>query len=244
MKDDTTPPVSQPDKPQRDFDDCLPGPSADCGCTICDNDHLHPCLTHDPKSALTSEEADLVIGAVPLQALLPVSQGAESLGTSNCPICGYNEPHNHDSSDLMQRPQIDGARTAFEKAINDGKLANSLFSALGLRSFPTREYPWGPYTEKVYQDAWWMWRVAWMAAKSTVPVSKGVRAAAEEIARRWHAHDLPMSAQVQSLSLLQLQALAEDVISRCVTASSQGEGEAKYHEALVKAAHDLISRED
>lgn len=62
-----------------------------------------------------------------------------------------------------------------------------------------------------------------------------VRAIAEEVSRRWLDHDLPNEAALQSLSLLQLQALAEHVISRHL--NEEGEKES-WIDNLVGAFDD------
>lgn len=59
------------------------------------------------------------------------------------------------------------------------------------------------------------------ASRTPLPeATVDVEAAAKEIARRWLAHDLPVSAKVQSFSLFQLEILAREVIAKHCKSSS------------------------
>lgn len=43
----------------------------------------------------------------------------ELRGTFDCPICGWPTPHSHTHDEIAERPQIDGARTAFEREAHE-----------------------------------------------------------------------------------------------------------------------------
>lgn len=104
----------------------------------------------------------------PAPALDVISRGEAvatvELGSTECPICGYSEPHEHTPAEIAERPQIDGARNEFEAAARSGRLG--LDTPLGRMD---RDTPWGEYRSRAHQDSWLYWRVAWLAARLPSP---------------------------------------------------------------------------
>lgn len=107
--------------------------------------------------------------------------GAETRGTSECPICGYAEPHSHSPEAIAERPTIDWARTTFEK--NANLMTNPVFDAArtgmwwsSLKEARSREGGWaarngptGPYLNAFVEGMWRFWKAAWLAAPKDGP---------------------------------------------------------------------------
>lgn len=98
----------------------------------------------------------------------------EPTGTSRCPICGYGEPHHHTADEIAQRPQIDGARVAFERFAQfcltpfihldpeAPKGAINWHNVDWLEGWAARHGPTGDYRLQVVQAAWVFFRAGWV----------------------------------------------------------------------------------
>lgn len=110
-------------------------------------------------------------------------------GTTECPICGWPEPHFHTPEEIAQRPGIDGARMAFEREARefmmrphfkgvrtgfwwafDAELARtSEASELGgprwAHGWSQRDWPAGRYSNEFVEVMWQFWRMAWLSSR-------------------------------------------------------------------------------
>lgn len=102
----------------------------------------------------------------------------EPQGTFACPICAWPTPHAHGTEDVGMRPEIDGARAAFEVAAREFMLRRDFthvrvgfmwaFEGELARlegEWAARNFPTGPYHNDLVQRTWELWALAWMAAR-------------------------------------------------------------------------------
>lgn len=110
------------------------------------------------------------------------------VGTYECPICAWPEPHAHSKFEIAQRPFIDGARAAFEERMVSFLKRPEFFSHMSRelsRSIPVASrvgqhasisrahgdwaYRMAPdgssYHNEIVQTLWELWRDAWMTAR-------------------------------------------------------------------------------
>ena len=84
--------------------DCMYGD----GCPIFGSRHYR-CMPCVARAALEP--------SAPAAAEAPATPGEvqEPRGTAACPICAWDKPHYHTQKEIADRPNIEGARAAFEK---------------------------------------------------------------------------------------------------------------------------------
>lgn len=108
-------------------------------------------------------------------------------GTFDCPVCGWPEVHAHNDYELVERPYIDGARTAFEKEArefmlrsyfnglrtgfnwgNKAERARTLASgAIHQSDWAARQWPQGLYVHTFVNVMWELWCKAWLSARQS-----------------------------------------------------------------------------
>lgn len=115
-----------------------------------------------------------------------LSEKRDLHGTSECPICGWNEPHAHSAAEILERPAIDWARLSFErearsflsgvrfKGVRTGfywAWDGNTGSARGTQDdiyhgWAARQSPTGNYLHEFTQLMWTFWRMAWVSSRS------------------------------------------------------------------------------